>query len=208
MEKKITSIWQAAQENNQFRNPELDKLIITEGFRFQKELQAKIDSLGPPPFGYKFAWSYVENNPRSFNDIMEMFENPKIEVNIYLQKLPKPIRIQRLRTKGFKLQAQSPDGRPVVSVCRPGKWGNPFWIEKHKDRCVVYFQDSISPSGIGTTKKDAAQLAKDWFVHDIKNNKKFIAEIKAELKGKHLACFCPLDSPCHADVLLKIANEE
>jgi len=27
------------------------------------------------------------------------------------------------------------------------------------------------------------------------------------LKGKNLACFCPLDKPCHADVLLKIANK-
>ena len=28
-----------------------------------------------------------------------------------------------------------------------------------------------------------------------------------ELKGKNLSCFCPLDKPCHADVLLKIANQ-
>ena len=31
-------------------------------------------------------------------------------------------------------------------------------------------------------------------------------EIRKELRGKNLACFCPLDQPCHADVLLKIAN--
>jgi len=30
--------------------------------------------------------------------------------------------------------------------------------------------------------------------------------IRAELRGKDLACFCPLDQPCHADVLLEIAN--
>jgi len=29
-----------------------------------------------------------------------------------------------------------------------------------------------------------------------------------ELKGKDLACWCPLDCPCHADVLLKLANVE
>lgn len=33
-----------------------------------------------------------------------------------------------------------------------------------------------------------------------------IEEIQSELKGKNLACFCPLDQPCHADVLLEIAN--
>ncbi len=34
------------------------------------------------------------------------------------------------------------------------------------------------------------------------------AEIRAELAGKDLACWCPLDQPCHADVLLEIANGE
>lgn len=32
------------------------------------------------------------------------------------------------------------------------------------------------------------------------------AEIIAELRGKNLMCFCPLDQPCHADVLLELAN--
>jgi len=27
------------------------------------------------------------------------------------------------------------------------------------------------------------------------------------LRGKDLMCFCPLDQPCHADVLLEYANE-
>lgn len=31
---------------------------------------------------------------------------------------------------------------------------------------------------------------------------------RAELRGKNLACFCPLDQPCHADVLLEIANKD
>ena len=30
----------------------------------------------------------------------------------------------------------------------------------------------------------------------------------APLRGKNLACFCPLDQPCHADVLLEMANEK
>ena len=30
--------------------------------------------------------------------------------------------------------------------------------------------------------------------------------IKYYLKGKDLACFCPLDKPCHADILLEVAN--
>ena len=29
-----------------------------------------------------------------------------------------------------------------------------------------------------------------------------------ELRGHDLACWCPLDGPCHADVLLELANRE
>jgi hypothetical protein len=32
------------------------------------------------------------------------------------------------------------------------------------------------------------------------------AAVRAELSGKDLACWCPLDQPCHADVLLDLAN--
>lgn len=35
----------------------------------------------------------------------------------------------------------------------------------------------------------------------------FSAEDLAELRGKHLACWCPLSQPCHADVLLAISNQ-
>ena len=28
-----------------------------------------------------------------------------------------------------------------------------------------------------------------------------------ELKGKDLACWCPLSQPCHADVLLELVND-
>lgn len=33
-----------------------------------------------------------------------------------------------------------------------------------------------------------------------------VEQIRAGLAGKNLACWCPLDEPCHADVLLEIAN--
>jgi hypothetical protein len=31
-------------------------------------------------------------------------------------------------------------------------------------------------------------------------------DIRQELVGKNLACWCPIDQPCHADVLLELAN--
>jgi hypothetical protein len=34
-----------------------------------------------------------------------------------------------------------------------------------------------------------------------------VTDVKRELRGRDLACYCPLDEPCHADVLLAVANE-
>jgi hypothetical protein len=33
-----------------------------------------------------------------------------------------------------------------------------------------------------------------------------IEDTRRELRGRDLACYCPLDEPCHADVLLAVAN--
>lgn len=35
-----------------------------------------------------------------------------------------------------------------------------------------------------------------------------VAAIRQNLRGKNLACWCPLDGPCHADVLLELANRD
>jgi Domain of unknown function (DUF4326) len=34
-----------------------------------------------------------------------------------------------------------------------------------------------------------------------------VARLERDLSGKDLACWCPLDQPCHADVLLELANQ-
>lgn len=96
----------------------------------------------------------------------------------------KPIRVQRKRTNGWKM----PDN--TVYVGRPGKWGNPF---------------KVGMDGIGTNQ-NAVDAYKNWINHDISG---IVTKIYAErdLKGHNLACFCALDQPCHADVLLEIANQ-
>ena len=33
-----------------------------------------------------------------------------------------------------------------------------------------------------------------------------VQDARHELRGRELACWCPLDQPCHADVLLEVAN--
>ena len=86
----------------------------------------------------------------------------------------KPIRVQRKRTKGWRMPLNT------VYVGRPSKWGNPY---------VVYGYPEI-----------AVELYKE--ILEI-----YMADIE-ELRGKNLCCWCPLDKACHADILLKIANEE
>ena len=115
-----------------------------------------------------------------------------------------PIRIQRKRTKGFNLQSQSPDGRPVVSVCRPGKWGNPFRILKMLSG--YYVVESVGhvtiPLSIDASIIDAKNRAVDFFED---SDPETYMDLEP-LRGNHLACFCSLESRCHADVLLKLAN--
>jgi hypothetical protein len=93
-----------------------------------------------------------------------------------------PVRIQRQRTKGWRMPANT------VYVGRPTKWGNPYRVELFGgDRAMVVelFRKfaAFNNDGGATLRKNAL-----------------------ELRGKHLACWCPLDQPCHADVLLELAN--
>jgi hypothetical protein len=88
-------------------------------------------------------------------------------------------RVQLKRLKGWKLPANT------VSVTRGGKSPRPF-----SNPFVVRWLDGEIAGTPG------------WPPPPTKE------KIRAELRGKNLACFCPLDQPCHADVLLKIANAE
>jgi hypothetical protein len=46
----------------------------------------------------------------------------------------------------------------------------------------------------------------DPYEHEVPNFYPTLAEIRAQLTGRDLCCWCPLGRPCHADVLLEIAN--
>lgn len=121
-----------------------------------------------------------------------------------------PSRIQRQRTKGFRLQAQSPDSRPVVSVCRPGKWGNEFRVVPEGGAWFVVDGNGVPwgpPAGF-TTRPGAAAYAVRFYGGGWMEGKVGSGQLNPhELRGQHLACFCDLASPCHADALLRWANE-
>jgi hypothetical protein len=103
-----------------------------------------------------------------------------------------PKRIQLSRKKGWRLPPNT------VTVARPTRWGNPFVIGEHGTRaeCVGLYGKLIA--GNKVTVGDPAAL---------KATRAYVAEHIGELLGKNLACWCPLDEPCHADVLMSLANE-
>ncbi|MGY4543275.1 hypothetical protein ACVWY0_003208 [Arthrobacter sp. UYNi723] len=100
-----------------------------------------------------------------------------------------PERIQRKRTKGWRM----PEG--AVYVGRGSKWGNPWVVGK-----------AIILTGKRTGEKingeDAAKLFRTTLARKMETHPDCLEPIR----GKNLACWCPLDQPCHADVLLELAN--
>ena len=70
----------------------------------------------------------------------------------------------------------------AIYVGRPTRWGNPYADQDNAELVRLFRENCLTPE--------------------------FICSVRSELNGKDLACWCPLDQPCHADVLLKIANEE
>ena len=113
-----------------------------------------------------------------------------------------PKRIQRRRTKGWR----KPEG--AVYVGRGTKWGNPWRVVKLVEGpwCIV------EPDGRRIkflNMEDAVRTAVSWFNEAIPNGWEGVPdydEIRSELAGKDLMCWCPLGQPCHADVLLEICE--
>lgn len=71
----------------------------------------------------------------------------------------------------------------AIYVGRPTKWGNPY---------------SVADWG----REAAVQKYRDYLQNALKTGALSITE----LSGKDLACWCPLDKACHADVLLEVVN--
>ena len=129
----------------------------------------------------------------------------------------KPKRIQRKRTKGWRM----PPG--TIYVGRPTKWGNPFKLMRdnlihcdatHRRKIlhpwVIFDNDNMWLGDTGL--QEVIRLYRQWVWGYLSDNNIVIPtrltgnEIKKQLCGKDLACWCPLDKPCHADVLIEIAN--
>jgi Domain of unknown function (DUF4326) len=101
-----------------------------------------------------------------------------------------PIRIQRKRTKGWKMPENT------VVVTRGTKWGNPFVVNPH----ARYGSGSKHMPNVPDSTEAVAT-----FREYLAECPDLIAALP-ELRGKNLACFCKIGEPCHADVLLELAN--
>lgn len=114
-----------------------------------------------------------------------------------------PVRLQLSRRKGFNLQEHSRaiNGLDAVNVARPGKWGNPWRVGESgiPDATEAVRRFRASVIGFDTPNSFCPPIA-----HPESTIGKIIGSAH-ELRGKNLACWCG-DGPCHADVLLELAN--
>ena len=88
----------------------------------------------------------------------------------------------------------------TMKVDRTTKWGNPFIVGKHgtQAECVdLYIKLMAGFLCISMTNTDEQEKALKYAKENIE-----------KLKGKNLACWCRVGTPCHAEILLKRANNK
>lgn len=121
-----------------------------------------------------------------------------------------PQRFQVRRTKGWR----KPEGGVICS--RPSRWGNPFApIQVNGFWCVGRkFAREHAPYVLPGHEHDTYSGALDDCIRLYRVMIECAADdidvapvdYLAELRGIDLGCWCPLDAPCHVDVLLELAN--
>jgi hypothetical protein len=135
----------------------------------------------------------------------------------------KPVRLQLSRAKGFNLQRLSVEtnGLAAVNCARPSRWGNPFVADgdcltvlrgapvlkltKKKIFAADLFQMWLNSELCFYSGRDCQTGAhEDWIV--MCDRRKWMLGNLERLAGKNLGCFCRDGMPCHADVLLELAN--
>jgi len=95
----------------------------------------------------------------------------------------------------------------AIYVGRPGKFGNPYRPGKgfSEKKCLRAYRMGVRGRWTALQK---------FFGHDLIGMLDVIAYFQRirrslpELRGKDLCCWCPLDQPCHGDILLELANKE
>lgn len=112
-----------------------------------------------------------------------------------------PHRVQLSRRKGWRLPPHT------ICVARPSLWGNPFHVADVLDA----YHGNAAEAAADCVRSFRTALRREAFAKELDNPAAFpwarrIVDALPQLRGKNLACWCALDAPCHADVLLKLAN--
>ena len=102
-----------------------------------------------------------------------------------------PDRIQLRRAKGWRMPENT------MSVARPTIWGNPFKVGAELP--FPYLEV------FGPVVRDQAH-AVEIFATYAQITSGYELLVRYDLRGRDLACWCKPGTPCHADVLLAIAN--
>ena len=90
----------------------------------------------------------------------------------------------------------------TLYVGRPTFWGNPWTVDRTAS-CGCRSVGECNHNLMTTSTPQEAVDSYRWWIEN-GNVRRYRLH---ELRGKNLACFCRLDQPCHADVLLELANE-
>lgn len=116
-----------------------------------------------------------------------------------------PRRIQRSRAKGWRMPPNT------VYVGRSTVWGNPWVPCDFRGRWMVGRLDPNAPLGMPScfegdwpSEREAKAECVRRYRATLHSTLRYLAP--RELRGRSLACWCALDWPCHADVLLELAN--
>jgi hypothetical protein len=113
-----------------------------------------------------------------------------------------PRRIQRSRKKGMRLPPNT------VVVTRPGKWGNPYEVVRTEAGEWEVHGDNTEYAGFDD-RAEATRFAVTRFKQAVISGAigYTVTDVRRELAGKNLACWCSADAPaCHATVLLSMAG--
>lgn len=127
--------------------------------------------------------------------------------------MTQPIRVQRKRTKGFNLQAESSarNGLPCVYVGRPTQYGNPFKPDlcNNAEKAVNAFRALLALDYKWFRQNPGySYLAGAIMTWQPLKKAADVDELLQPLRGKNLACWCAEDAEfCHADILLEMANK-
>jgi hypothetical protein len=135
--------------------------------------------------------------PREVADLLRV---PESTVRAMARDGRGPVRIQRKRTKGWRMPPST------VYVGRPTRWGNPFPVGKYGPVAAVeYFRAFLVGEFVPAAEADYRQGERVFY--GPAPALLYPGEVAAIfLRGKNLACWCALNEPCHADVLLEVAN--